>query len=70
MIESTSVCSALSARNPVNGYEFTEKASSVDSAEEVDPRRPATWGQRLTLDTPRATQEQPQSSDGVSSVER
>ncbi len=28
------------------------------------------WGQRLTLDTPRTTQEQPQSFDGVSSVKR
>ncbi len=28
------------------------------------------WGQRLTLDTPRTTQEQPESSNGVSSVKR
>ncbi len=28
------------------------------------------WGQRLTLDAPRTTQEQPRSSDGVSSVKR
>ncbi len=33
------------------------------------PRR-GVWGQRLTLDTPRTTQEQPQGSNGVSSVKR